>query len=260
MDCISNALREGATDVLMLDVYPPLPGDGPPGRTPRGRCRPSARPRPTRSTRAANAASAPRSPGCGARTAASPRCRAAGWRARRRATCMRSRAASSRSRPTSCSIAIGFSHPEHDGPVDELRVDLDAPRQHQGCRSTSTKIDGVFACGDARVGQSLVVTAIAEGRRCARVVDRTWAARARPAGCPRRRCSPSRTAIPTRCATRPRSRARSPSATRSGAVRATRPDRRRFLSRRSGYVSDQTPPGGGLLMSRFLLVVSLQSH
>jgi glutamate synthase (NADPH) small chain len=30
----------------------------------------------------------------------------------------------------------------------------------------------VFACGDARVGQSLVVTAIAEGRRCARVVDR----------------------------------------------------------------------------------------
>jgi glutamate synthase (NADPH/NADH) small chain len=30
----------------------------------------------------------------------------------------------------------------------------------------------VFACGDARMGQSLVVTAIAEGRRCARVVDR----------------------------------------------------------------------------------------
>ena len=30
----------------------------------------------------------------------------------------------------------------------------------------------MFACGDARMGQSLVVTAIAEGRRCARVVDR----------------------------------------------------------------------------------------
>ena len=30
----------------------------------------------------------------------------------------------------------------------------------------------MFACGDARIGQSLVVTAIAEGRRCARVVDR----------------------------------------------------------------------------------------
>ena len=34
-----------------------------------------------------------------------------------------------------------------------------------------TKVEGVFACGDARTGQSLVVTAIAEGRRCARVVD-----------------------------------------------------------------------------------------
>jgi glutamate synthase (NADPH/NADH) small chain len=34
-----------------------------------------------------------------------------------------------------------------------------------------TKVQGVFACGDARTGQSLVVTAIAEGRRCARVVD-----------------------------------------------------------------------------------------
>ena len=30
----------------------------------------------------------------------------------------------------------------------------------------------MFACGDARMGQSLVVTAIAEGRKCARVVDR----------------------------------------------------------------------------------------
>jgi glutamate synthase (NADPH/NADH) small chain len=33
----------------------------------------------------------------------------------------------------------------------------------------------VFACGDARVGQSLIVTAIAEGRRCARIADR-WLA------------------------------------------------------------------------------------
>ena len=31
---------------------------------------------------------------------------------------------------------------------------------------------GVYACGDARVGQSLVVTAIAEGRKCARIVNR----------------------------------------------------------------------------------------
>jgi glutamate synthase (NADPH/NADH) small chain len=35
--------------------------------------------------------------------------------------------------------------------------------------------DGVFACGDARRGQSLVVWAISEGRQCARAVDR-WLA------------------------------------------------------------------------------------
>ena len=55
MDCISNALREGADDVLMLDVYPELPAVRP-HRARRGRCPRSARPPPTRSTRAASAA------------------------------------------------------------------------------------------------------------------------------------------------------------------------------------------------------------
>src|SRR5439155_22853167 len=34
MDCISNAVREGAADVLLLDVYPPLPEDGRPSSAP----------------------------------------------------------------------------------------------------------------------------------------------------------------------------------------------------------------------------------
>jgi glutamate synthase (NADPH/NADH) small chain len=34
-----------------------------------------------------------------------------------------------------------------------------------------TSVDGIFACGDGRRGQSLVVWAIREGRRCARAVD-----------------------------------------------------------------------------------------
>ena len=42
MDCISNALREGAANVEMLDVYPALPGPGRPAST-RGRCRRSGR-------------------------------------------------------------------------------------------------------------------------------------------------------------------------------------------------------------------------
>jgi glutamate synthase (NADPH) small chain len=35
-----------------------------------------------------------------------------------------------------------------------------------------TSATGVYACGDARLGQSLIVTAIAEGRKCARIVNK----------------------------------------------------------------------------------------
>jgi glutamate synthase (NADPH) small chain len=41
--------------------------------------------------------------------------------------------------------------------------------------SYESTVEGVFACGDARRGQSLIVWAIAEGRRCAAVVDRALA-------------------------------------------------------------------------------------
>ena len=68
-------------------------------------------------------------------------------------------------------IAIGFTHPEHEGLLTELDVELDA-RGNVKAPAFSSSVDGVFACGDARRGQSLVVTAIAEGRRCARVVER----------------------------------------------------------------------------------------
>ncbi len=67
-------------------------------------------------------------------------------------------------------IAIGFNHPEHEGAVEQLGLDLDR-RGNVKAPVYGTKVEGVFACGDARTGQSLVVTAIAEGRRCARVVD-----------------------------------------------------------------------------------------
>ena len=54
--------------------------------------------------------------------------------------------------------------------MSELGLDLDR-RGNVKAPVYGTKVEGVFACGDARTGQSLVVTAIAEGRRCARVVD-----------------------------------------------------------------------------------------
>jgi glutamate synthase (NADPH/NADH) small chain len=67
-------------------------------------------------------------------------------------------------------IAIGFSHPEHAGSVEQLELELDR-RGNVKAPAYATSHPRVFAAGDARMGQSLVVNAIAEGRRCARVVD-----------------------------------------------------------------------------------------
>jgi len=69
-------------------------------------------------------------------------------------------------------IAIGFEHPEHEGLVADLQLDLDHRGNIRTERTYKTSHAGVFACGDARIGQSLVVTAIAEGRKCARVVNK----------------------------------------------------------------------------------------
>jgi glutamate synthase (NADPH/NADH) small chain len=66
---------------------------------------------------------------------------------------------------------MGFLHPEHDGAVDQLQVEKD-PRGNVRAPTYATSVDGVFAAGDARRGQSLIVWAINEGRQCARMVDR----------------------------------------------------------------------------------------
>ena len=71
-------------------------------------------------------------------------------------------------------VAIGFAHPEHEGIVAALELELDA-RGNVRAPAYASSRPGVFAAGDARRGQSLVVTAIADGRRCARAVDR-WLA------------------------------------------------------------------------------------
>ena len=72
-------------------------------------------------------------------------------------------------------LAMGFMHPVHKGMIEELGVALDARGNVQGStegrRAYHTSIDGVFAAGDMRRGQSLVVWAIREGRQAARAVD-----------------------------------------------------------------------------------------
>ena len=169
MDCISNALREGAEDVLLLDVYPPLPGNGRPPGTPW-----PLPPKRTRSTYALDEGGERR---FGTQvTALARRGRPRDRREGRRVEGTSSRdlhavpGSEFEERAELVLIAIGFNHPEHEGAVEQLGLDLDR-RGNVKAPVYGTKIEGVFACGDARTGQSLVVTAIAEGRRCARVVD-----------------------------------------------------------------------------------------
>jgi glutamate synthase (NADPH/NADH) small chain len=68
-------------------------------------------------------------------------------------------------------LAMGFLHPRHEGLVQQLGADLDG-RGNVATTDYAASVPGVFAAGDARRGQSLVVWAISEGRQCARSVDR----------------------------------------------------------------------------------------
>ncbi len=69
-------------------------------------------------------------------------------------------------------LAMGFVHPQHDGLVNDLEVELDERGNVKATEKTyQTNVEKIFAAGDLRRGQSLVVWAISEGRECARKVD-----------------------------------------------------------------------------------------
>ena len=68
-------------------------------------------------------------------------------------------------------LAMGFLHPEHDGMLDQIGVDLDARGNVALDSNRMSSVPGVFAAGDATRGQSLVVWAISEGRETARAID-----------------------------------------------------------------------------------------
>ena len=77
-------------------------------------------------------------------------------------------------------LAMGFVHPVHDGLVEGLGVRLYARGNVAAdTKSYVTSEPGVFAAGDCRRGQSLVVWALAEGREAARAVDGYLAGRSR---------------------------------------------------------------------------------
>jgi glutamate synthase (NADPH/NADH) small chain len=171
MDCISNSHREGAAKVTMLDVYEELPPDGhdprhpwplPPKRTP--------------TTYALEEGGKRRwgteVTGFGGKDGDVSHVYA------RKVTGTSSRDLT----PVPGSefvleadlvlIAIGFEHPEHDGLVEQLGLSLDRRGNIRTEQTYRASVEGVYACGDARIGQSLVVTAISEGRKCARIVNK----------------------------------------------------------------------------------------
>jgi glutamate synthase (NADPH) small chain len=170
MDCISNANREEAADTLLLDVYPEVPPGGRYPDTPW----PEA-PKRVETTYALDEGGERRFgkqvvslEGEGGKVT--------------RAHCREVEGTSSRDLrviPDSeftvpadlVLVAIGFSHPEHEGLVSDLGLELDQ-RGNIKAAAFATSMPGVFTAGDSRIGQSLIVNAIADGRRCARIVER----------------------------------------------------------------------------------------
>jgi glutamate synthase (NADPH/NADH) small chain len=74
-------------------------------------------------------------------------------------------------------LAMGFVGPERGGIVEQLGLELDGRGNLRTDASGATSVPGVFAAGDAARGQSLVVWAIADGRRIASGVE-SWLRRA----------------------------------------------------------------------------------
>jgi glutamate synthase (NADPH) small chain len=171
MDCISNAHREGARSVIVLDVYAALPENG---RDPRHPW--PLPPKRTLSTYALEEGGKRRwgteVTGFGGKDGNVSHVYA------RHVTGTSSRDLT----PVPGSefvleadlalVAIGFEHPEHDGLVEQLDLELDRRGNIRTRQTYRTSAKGVYACGDARIGQSLIVTAIAEGRKCARIVNK----------------------------------------------------------------------------------------
>ncbi len=171
MDCISNSHREGARSVSMLDVYAELPTDGPDSRHPW-----PLPPKRTPTTYALDEGGKRRwgteVTGFDGEDGAVCRVYA------RQVTGTSSRdltpvPGTEFALPADLVlVAIGFEHPEHEGLVEQLGVELDRRGNVRTRQSYRTSVKGVYAAGDARIGQSLVVTAIAEGRKCARIVNK----------------------------------------------------------------------------------------
>ena len=69
-------------------------------------------------------------------------------------------------------LAMGFVHPAQEGLIQELQLAIDGRKNIAVDGTQSTSAAGIFACGDATTGASLVVKAMASGRKTAYVIDK----------------------------------------------------------------------------------------
>ena len=69
-------------------------------------------------------------------------------------------------------LAMGFTGPEQNELISTLNVEIDQRGNIVRDENFATSKEGVFVCGDAGRGQSLIVWAIAEGRSAAAAVDK----------------------------------------------------------------------------------------
>lgn len=69
-------------------------------------------------------------------------------------------------------LALGFLHPEKKGPIEQLHLEIDARGNVKANENFMTSAKGIFCAGDIHRGQSLIVWAIAEGRRAAHNIDK----------------------------------------------------------------------------------------
>jgi glutamate synthase (NADPH/NADH) small chain len=75
---------------------------------------------------------------------------------------------------------MGFLGPVRSGMIEQLGLALDNRGNVATHDGYMASVDGVFAAGDMRRGQSLVVWAIAEGRKAAAAIDSYLAAKSEP--------------------------------------------------------------------------------
>ena len=173
-DCVGNSIREGAASVVQLELLPEPPATRPDERTPW--------PLWPLKFRLSYAMEEAKAAGRGEQdfSVVTTRLRRGNGRVQqaalragrsRRRPSGRSRAPRASSTPTSCCWRWASCIPSRRAPSTSCRSRRTRAAT-SGAPTYATSVEGVFAAGDARRGQSLIVWAINEGRQCARMVDR----------------------------------------------------------------------------------------